>query len=173
MAEGATRLIILDTNALITFLDGEKSSSEYYNLVSALKALLHETIALPMPVISEFIAGDDNEARSLSLLKPNSKFKNLDFDAKAALVAAKIYKDYRASLPKSNQSQRPNQKIKVDIQILGIALANNASMIVTHDNGIKKIVDSLCLPIAVFDYIDKSYFDQMASVEITESDRVQ
>lgn len=169
MAEGATRLIILDTNALITFLDGEKSSSEYYNLVSALKALLHETIALPMPAISEFIAGDDNEARSLSLLKPNSKFKNLDFDAKAALVAAKIYKDYRASLPKSNQSQRPNQKIKVDIQILGIAISNNASIIVTHDKDIKKIVNSLGLPITVFDYIDRSYFEQMTSVVLENS----
>ncbi|MDR7015086.1 type II toxin-antitoxin system VapC family toxin [Acinetobacter sp. 3657] len=166
-------MIILDTNALITFLDGEKSSSEYYNLIAALRALLHETIALPMPVISEFIAGDDNEDRALSLIKPGSKFKSLDFDAKAALVAAKIYKDYRASLAKSNQSQRPNQKIKVDLQILGIAIANHASMIVTHDKGIKKIVDCLGLPIVVFDYIDKSYFEQMASVEVTESDRVQ
>ena len=166
-------MIILDTNALITFLDGEKSSSEYYNLISALNTLLHKTIALPMPVISEFIAGDDNEARSLSLLKPNSKFKNLDFDAKAALVAAKIYKDYRASLPKSNQSQRPNQKIKVDIQILGIAIANNASIIVTHDKDIKKIVDGLGLSITVFDYIDESYFEQMSSVEVAKSDRVQ
>ena len=168
-------MIILDTNALITFLDGEKSSSEYYNLVSALNTLLHETIALPMPVISEFVAGDDNEARSLSLLKPNSKFKALDFDAKAALAAAKIYKDYRASLPKSNQSQRPNQKIKVDIQILGIAIANSASIIVTHDKGIKKIVDCLGLPITVFDYIDENYFEQMAStgLPVEESERVQ
>lgn len=173
MAEGATGLIILDTNALITFLDGEKSSSEYYNLVSALEALLQETLALPMPVISEFIAGDDNEARSLSLIKPNSKFKALDFDAKAALVAAKIYKDYRGSLPKSNQSQRPNQKIKVDIQILGIAIANNASMIVTHDKGIKKIVDCLGLPIVVFDYIDRNYLEQMSSIVISEDDLVQ
>lgn len=166
-------MIILDTNALITFLDEEKSSSEYYNLIAALRALLHETIALPMPVISEFVAGDDNEARSLSLIKPNSKFKALDFDAKAALVAAKIYKDYRACLPKSNQNQRPNQKIKVDIQILGIAISNNASMIVTHDKGIKKIVDCLDLPIIVFDYIDKNYLEQMTSLEVAESDRVQ
>ncbi|MEN3978473.1 type II toxin-antitoxin system VapC family toxin [Acinetobacter sp. CWB-B33] len=168
-------MIILDTNALITFLDRDKSSSEYHNLITALKKLLNETFALPMPVISEFIAGDANEARSLDLLKPDSKFKNLDFDAKAALVAAKIYKDYRASLPKSNQSQRPNQKIKVDIQILGIAIANNASIIVTHDKDIKKIVDCLGLPIVVFDYINESYFEQMAStgVPVEESERVQ
>ena len=71
-------MIILDTNALITLLIDDNTKAEYKNLVTYLNQCKHFSVALPMPAISEFIAGDDNEARSLSLLKPNSKFKNAD-----------------------------------------------------------------------------------------------
>ena len=172
MAEGATRLIILDTNALITLLTTDKSKAEYKNLVAFLKQGKNFSVALPMPVIAEFIAGDDNEARSLSLLKPSSKFKNLDFDAKAALSAAKVYRDYR-NLPKNRKSQDPRQKVKVDIQIIGIALANNATAIISHDHGLKTVVNELGLALAVYDYMDNNYFEQMSSLVVAESDRVQ
>lgn len=172
MVEGATRLIILDTNALITLLMTDKSQSEYLNLVAFLKQVQHFSLMLPMPAISEFIAGDDNPSRSLSLLKPNSKFKNLDFDSKSALSAAKIYKEYR-SLPKNRKAQVPHQKIKVDIQILGIAIANDATTIISHDKGIKTIVNELGLSIEVFDYMDKCYFEQMLHATLPESESVQ
>lgn len=87
----------------------DKDQAEYKNLVTFLNQAQKFSIALPMPAISEFIAGDDNEARSLSLLKPDSKFKKLDFDAKAALNAAKVYREYR-NLPKNRKSQDPRQK---------------------------------------------------------------
>ena len=172
MAEVATRLIILDTNALITLLTIDKNQAEYKNLVAFLNQAKQFSIALPMPVISEFIAGDDNEARSLSLLKPNSKFKNLDFDAKAALSAAKVYRDYR-NLPKNRKSQDPRQKVKVDIQIIGIALANNVTAIISHDHGLKTVVNELGLALAVYDYMDNNYFEQMASVEVAQSESIQ
>lgn len=165
-------MIILDTNALITLLTKDKDQSEFKNLVTFLNQSKSLSIALPMPAISEFIAGDDNEARSFSLLKPNSKFKNLDFDAKAALSAAKIYREYR-SLPKNRNSQDPRQKVKVDIQIIGIALANNATAIISHDQGIKTVVNELGLALDVFDYMDNNYYEQMASVDLAKSNILQ
>lgn len=172
MAEGASGLIILDTNALITLLTADKVSAEYLNLVAYLKQCERLTQALPMPAIAEFIAGDENESRSSMLLSPNSKFKNLDFDAKAALIAARIYKDYK-KLPKNQKSQNPHQKVKVDIQILGIALANNAKMIVTCDRGIKTIIDALDLSISVFDYADCSYLNEMTKLVFSENKHIQ
>ncbi|MDH2536533.1 type II toxin-antitoxin system VapC family toxin [Acinetobacter baumannii] len=172
MAEGASGLIILDTNALITLLTADKVSAEYLNLVAYLKQCERLTQALPMPAIAEFIAGDENESRSSMLLSPNSKFKNLDFDAKAALIAARIYKDYK-KLPKNQKSQNPHQKVKVDIQILGIALANNAKMIVTCDRGIKTIIDALDLSISVFDYADCSYLNEMTKLVFSENNHIQ
>lgn len=172
MAEGASGLIILDTNALITLLTADKASAEYLNLVAYLKQCERLTLALPMPVIAEFIAGDENESRSSMLLSPNSKFKNLDFDAKSALISARIYKDYK-KLPKNQKSQNPHQKVKVDIQILGIALANNAKMIVTCDKGIKNIINALNLSISVFDYADCSYLNEMTIISFLESNRIQ
>lgn len=166
-------MIILDTNALITLLVKDKDQAEYKNLVAFLtNKAKSSSMALPMPVISEFIAGDDNEARSLSLLKPNSKFKNLDFDAKAALSAAKVYREYR-SLPKNRKSQDPRQKVKVDIQIIGIALANNATTIISHDHGLKTVINELGLPLVVYDYMDNNYYDQMVSLVVTESNKLQ
>ncbi|MEN5171478.1 PIN domain-containing protein [Acinetobacter higginsii] len=164
-------MIILDTNALITLLTADKDCAEYLNLVAYIKQCERLTLALPMPAIAEFIAGDGNDARSLSLLKPNSKFKNLDFDAKAALVAAKIYKDYKA-LPQNKKTQDPRQKVKVDIQILGIALCNNAKMIVTADKGVKTIIDTLGLSISVFDYLDNSYLNNMMNIESLKSSNI-
>lgn len=160
MVKGAKKLIILDTNALITFLKDKETESSNYNLFSVLKNLINGSIALPTPVISEFIAGDNNEGRGRDLLKANSKFRNLDFDAKSALISARIYRNYRASI-NSNGGQRPNQKVKVDIQILGIAVANQAKSIVTRDNEIKKIISVLNLPIEVLNFDDQSYFEQM------------
>ncbi|MDH1700061.1 PIN domain-containing protein [Acinetobacter johnsonii] len=165
-------MIILDTNALITLLTKDKDEAEYKNLVAFLNQGKNFSMALPMPAISEFIAGDDNEARSLSLLKPNSKFKNLDFDAKAALSAAKVYREYR-NLPKNRKSQEPRQKVKVDIQIIGIALANNATAIISHDQGLKTVVNELGLALDVYDYMDNNYFEQMASFVVAESNKVQ
>ncbi|HDQ4280829.1 TPA: PIN domain-containing protein [Acinetobacter baumannii] len=165
-------MIILDTNALITLLTADKVSAEYLNLVAYLKQCERLTQALPMPAIAEFIAGDENESRNSMLLSPNSKFKNLDFDAKAALIAARIYKDYK-KLPKNQKSQNPHQKVKVDIQILGIALANNAKMIVTCDRGIKTIIDALDLSISVFDYADCNYLNGMTIINSLESQQVQ
>ncbi|MDM1760003.1 PIN domain-containing protein [Acinetobacter sp. 251-1] len=165
-------MIILDTNALITLLVTDKDQAEYKNLVSFLNQRKNFSLALPMPVISEFIAGDNDDARSLGLLKPNSKFKNLDFDAKAALSAAKVYREYR-SLPKNRKSQDPRQKVKVDIQIIGIALANNATAIVSHDQGLKTVVNELGLALAVYDYMDSNYFEQMAGLIFNESNSLQ
>lgn len=172
MAEGASGLIILDTNALITLLTADKASAEYLNLVAYLKQCERLTLALPMPAIAEFIAGDENESRSSMLLSPNSKFKNLDFDAKAALISARIYKAYK-KLPKNQKSQNPHQKVKVDIQILGIALANNAKMIVTCDRGITTIIDALDLSISVFDYADCSYLNEMTKLVFSENNHIQ
>ena len=150
----------------------DKDQAEYKNLVAFLNQGKNFTMALPMPAISEFIAGDNDDARSLSLLKPNSKFKNLDFDAKAALSAAKVYREYR-DLPKNRKSQDPRQKVKVDIQIIGIALANNATAIVSHDQGLKTVVNELGLALVVYDYMDNNYFEQMTSLIVAESQKVQ
>ena len=68
----------------------DKDQAEYKNLVAFLNQGKNFTMALPMPAISEFIAGDDNEARSLELLNPSSKFMNLEFDKKSTLISAKI-----------------------------------------------------------------------------------
>lgn len=154
MVEGAPKLIILDTNALIAFL-GDKDSTEYYNILAFLKKNNQETLALTTPSLAEFFAGDENQLRSHFLLQKDSKFKNLDFDLKSALIASEIYKQYR-KLPVMKNAQIPHQKVKVDIQILAIALANEANAIITRDKGILTLIKRLELDIKVCDFQDIS-----------------
>jgi len=71
-------------------------------------------------------------------------------------------------LPKNRKSQDPRQKVKVDIQIIGIALANNAIAIITHDQGLKTVVNELGLSLAIYDYIDNNYFEKMTGLFLSE-----
>lgn len=56
----------------------------------------------------------------------------------------------------------------MDIQILGIAIANRAESIVTRDAEIKKIIEALDLPIQILNFDEQSYFDQMVYVNKPE-----
>lgn len=147
-------MIILDTNALITMQTADKSSAHFIQLLDFLNHYRKMyRIALPMPAVAEFLAGDNNALRTAKLLGKTSPFQTLDFDEKSAIASAQIYQNY-ANLPK-RPTQEPRQKVKVDIQILGIALANQAQFFVTCDVGIHRMVEQLGLPIQLFDYMGK------------------
>lgn len=165
-------MIVLDTNALITFQTAEKHSEHFCNLINFLKHYKMYDVSLPMPAIAEFMAGDENELRSASLLSSTSRFKTLIFDAKSAIISAKIYRNY-FDLPKNQRLQEPRQKIKVDIQILAIAVANGAKILITHDKGIKNIVQELHIPIQIFDYIDEEFLVETPNIIVEESHKIQ
>lgn len=155
-------MIILDTNALISFL---KNSEEVKNLRELLRKAQSLEICIPTPVLAEFLAHEDNLERVQQLTRPNSKFRKLPFDEKSALLAAKIYKANKAAL---KQMEEPNQKVKVDLQILAIALSNRANMIITNDSGIKKIINRLNISINVYDYVENSFVQEMTKNEDIE-----
>lgn len=166
-------MIVLDTNALITLQTAEKDAPSFCNLINFIKHHKeHHNVSLPMPAISEFMAGDENELRTASLLHPTSPFKALVFDAKSAITSAKIYRDY-FNLPKNQRLQEPRQKIKVDIQIIGIAIAHRAKILITHDNGIKNIVRELNLPIQIFDYLEENFMIEISNIIIEENQQIQ
>lgn len=165
-------MIILDTNALITLQTAEKNSHNYCNLTNFLKHHKECDIVLPMPAIAEFMAGDENELRTASLLSSTSPFRALIFDAKSAIISAKIYRNY-FDLPKNQRLQEPRQKVKVDIQIIAIAIAHQAKILITHDKGIKNMVQELHLPIQIFDYIDEEFLVETPNIIVEESHKIQ
>ena len=153
-------MIILDANALISFLNSD--NADFQNLREFLRKSYPHEVCIPTPALAEFLVKEENIGRIQQLMRPNSKFRKLPFDEKSATSAAKIYKDNIAIL---KSMEEPKQKVKVDVQILGIALSNNAKIIITHDRGIKNIIKRLDLSIEVFDYIDNAFIKEMTKLD--------
>ncbi|MHC5865663.1 hypothetical protein ACYT6K_10755, partial [Streptococcus pyogenes] len=79
-------------------------------------------------------------------------------DSKSARMSATIQKNLleNTSFYDKKPKDKDKQTIKVDIQILGITLANQAPKLYTTDKGIHQIVELLELPIELADFEEES-----------------
>ncbi len=143
-------IIALDNNILVSLFSDAK-------LVYGLKKFssdnsVSQTI-LPTPALCEFLAHDRIERISfINKTKRNVTFQSFDEKAayQTALLAEKYYED---KLPINKQ------KVKVDLQILGIALANQAKYLLTGDNDFSSYVSKLSLNIKILK-ISELYIEQ-------------
>ena len=135
-----------DANLLIKLVENRRDQRIFYQYFDKNEAKL----ALPTPALAEFLVRDDNFDRSDYLTKINNFTQVFDFDLKSAHLSAQVYR----RLEKSNDYRIKNaskQKVKVDIQIIGITLSNQIPQIFTGDQDIKDIVEALSLPLEVVD----------------------
>lgn len=144
-------IIVADNNFLIGLLG---NSTQYQFYIQELKRQKTK-IGIPTPVLAEFLVRDDNAERTNFLTQTDGLIQILDFDRKSSVISAKIMcalltKGYFANKSKDKQI------IKVDIQILGIAIANSIGHLYSTDAEIVKIVELLNLPIEVVDFQKKS-----------------
>lgn len=138
-------MIVIDTNVLATLMSDNRSSEDFIKTAYFFQEIKKNGnyIGIPTPVIAEFLV-IDNEIRTsfFELFKNNRSIKILPFDLKSAYECANIEAEARAAgnklfpLPKESA---PYQKVKVDRQILAIALSNNAQTLITNDKDLKKI----------------------------------
>lgn len=140
-------MVMVDNNFLIRLVDDNQA---YRIFIQSLERS-EISLGLPTPVVAEFLVKDDNYERATFLSKVNSFTQTFDFDMKSALLSAKIFRDLLdIGYIKENNSER--QVIKVDIQIISIAVANRVSKLYTADKGIIEIIDQLDLPIEVINF---------------------
>lgn len=132
-------IVAIDNNILIHLVSDR---AVHYNL----ETFLHQnnaTLLIPTPVIAEFTAYDFNKRRMQLLSYEHSKVLIGTLDKKAALIcgdlASKLHKDKDADW----------QRVKVDLQIIAISLANGAKKLLSEDKGVKKTVNSLGLSLEV------------------------
>lgn len=148
-------MVMVDNNFLIGMVDDKN----YYRV--ALQALERDElrIGLPTPVLAEFLVRDDNYERGLFLSKVSGFSQVYNFDFKSAQMSAEIMRDLLARGYFENKDNNKNrQVVKVDIQILGIMLANQIEKLFTTDPEISKIVDLLNLPIEIIDFTKNQEF---------------
>ena len=153
-------MVMVDNNFLIRLVDDKQT----YRIFLQSLERSEISLGLPTPVVAEFLVKDDNYERATFLSKVNSFTQTFDFDMKSALLSAKIFRDLLdIGYIKENNSER--QVIKVDIQIISIAVANRVSKLYTADKGIIEIIDQLDLPIEVIN----SEKDELLGMTLFES----
>ncbi|MCG6038401.1 PIN domain-containing protein [Acinetobacter baumannii] len=133
-------IVAIDNNVLVSLASDR---ALFVNLETYLKQN-NATLLIPTPVIAEFIAYDLNARRTQLLTLSHGKVLNGSFDRKAALICGEMAHELGKEFFKENK-----QKVKVDIQILSIAVSNNAKVLLTEDKGIINAVAKLGLNIQV------------------------
>jgi rRNA maturation endonuclease Nob1 len=122
--------------------DKIQTAKEFFDWLDKTKA----TIVVPTPIVTELLMGATVEERTKILTELDSRFYVKEFDIQAAKIAADIWNKKKADkvieeLRKSGESMRT--KIKIDLQILAIALAANVTTLYTEDGNLEKLADGL------------------------------
>ena len=152
-------MVMVDNNFLVRLVEDNQT----YRILLQYLERNEISLGLPTPVVAEFFVNDDNYERATFLSKVNSFTQNFDFDMKSALISAKIFRDLLdIGYIKENNGER--QVIKVDIQIIGIAIANSISKLYTADKEMIDIINQLSLPIEVIDF-ERNEFSGMTLFE--------
>lgn len=105
--------------------------------------------------MSEFLSRDS--AERFQFIQNKKRIASVvSFDEKAAYITADMAEDYY-----KDKLEIPKQKVKVDLQILGIAIANKSNFILTRDNDFKSYVDHLKLRIGIKTISDLQIIDDL------------
>ncbi len=143
-------IIALDTNILIKMVTSNDISDfrQYFQNSD-------DTIAILTPVLSEFLVYE-NEKRGRFIAQNQKLFTQVyNLDVKSAKVIAELTHKWIAFKRDNNIDVEKNRHaIKLDIQIIGMCIANDIKVIVTNDDDISKIVDGLELDLKVISYQD-------------------
>jgi rRNA-processing protein FCF1 len=142
-------VILVDANFLIahanpktTFEDRAKID---YFLESAEKA--KAKIIIPMPAIAEYLVGADEAALdTLNALEKKAYILCAPFDRAAAYECALLDRGALGAGDKKDGKIEPWQKIKIDRQIVAIAKANSAKLIITLDTGVQSNAKRVGIP---------------------------
>lgn len=133
-------IITIDANILIALFNDKQIE---FGFKQFCKQNNVQQVILPMPAMCEFISHDNFER--FQFIKSKSKFiVVVDFNEKSAISTARIAEAYYI-----NRLDINKQKVKVDLQILGTAVANKAHYILTKDDDFRKYIERLKLPIGL------------------------
>ncbi|WP_368559679.1 PIN domain-containing protein [Acinetobacter indicus] len=145
-------IITIDANILVAFFDDNAFDKGF---IQFCKANNVQQVIIPAPAMSEFLSRDS--AERFQFIQSKKRIATVvSFDEKAAYITASMAEDYY-----KNKLEIPKQKVKVDLQILGIAIANKSNFILTRDNDFKSYVDHLKLRIGIKTISDLQIIDDL------------
>lgn len=141
-------LVCVDTMVLIWAVRGIATEGQDHVIgrtrayLSSLDQANHR-IMVPTPAICEFLAPLSTEDRSHQLTALEKQFVVAPFDLRAAVFAAEIFASHRQITQResANEESLGKPMIKLDCQIVAIAKAHGAQLIVSHDKWLRRIAD--------------------------------
>ena len=125
---------VIDANVLVALFRADTEDAEKVRI----NGLLAETrgrrkrLIIPSPALSEFAAKAKQEEIDFLLSQP--VFQIAAFDAKAALECGELLRAWANGL---DGSKKDRHKAKFDMQILAIAKAHGARLLVTGDANLR------------------------------------
>lgn len=145
-------IITIDANILVALFDDKAFNFGFKKFCREGGV---DEVHIPTPAMCEFLT-HDYSSRFSFLQKFKRQVKIVSFDEKAAYVTAQLAERYY-----KNRLNVDKQKVKVDLQILGVALANHSQFIFTKDGDFKDYIERLGLPIGVKAVADLYIKDDM------------
>jgi predicted nucleic acid-binding protein len=147
MVAGASFVILIDNNVFVQLLIDRVASDK---LVRYLQQE-NTSLLIPTPVLAEFLAYDFSQRyiKFFSTMQ-NSRFQIAPFDQKAAIICGEL----ACELRKIKENSTSKQKVKVDLQIVSIALAMKVKSILTEDTDIANIISNLDLQLKAITIAD-------------------
>lgn len=133
-------IITIDANILIALFEDKAFN---FGFKQFCKQNSVDQIIIPTPALCEFLS-HDNADRFAFVQNFKRKTVSISFDDKAAYLTAKLAEKYY-----SDRLEKDKQKVKVDLQILGVAIANGSQFILTKDNDFKDYISRLKLTIGI------------------------
>lgn len=143
--------VLIDTNALIRFLDPRTPKAIQARLQGLLEEIERTSglLIIPVQVVGEYTSGADEAGQEvLAKLLANRRIKVANFDHVAAVECAMMDKTAKATGNKRAPLSRDVswQKVKVDRQIVAIARVMGVDRIVSVDGDIPKIAQAMGVP---------------------------
>lgn len=131
-------MVVFDANVLVSLVSKSTSADDLARLHALIEELSKSRsyVSIPTPVLAEFLVRTDAATQAvLSSIERKSGVRVQSFDRKAAVECAML--DAKARLlggKRGSAKNAPYQKVKVDRQIVAIAITNRADMIVSGDD---------------------------------------
>lgn len=145
-------IITIDANILIALFEDKAFNFGFKQFCKLNKV---DQVIIPTPALCEFLS-HDNADRFIFVDNFKRRTSLISFDDKAAYLTAKLAEKYYA-----DRLEIDKQKVKVNLQILGIAIANGSKYILTKDGDFVDYISRLELSIGIKNIADLYINDDM------------
>jgi predicted nucleic acid-binding protein len=135
------KAIAIDCNVLVAWCSKGTAQDDQARLDHFLEQVgkRRQRLIIPMPVLAEFLVRTDTATTGwLAGLEKRSSVVAAPFDRIAAFECAAMDRAALGAGDKKDGLNTPWQKIKIDRQIIAIAKAQGATLIITSDDGLRK-----------------------------------